>query len=116
MTIEEAVDLPPALAAALRSPSHAYLFSGPRGAGKAAAARAFAAELLAAGSREPAETRRRALAIPPSHPDLAWVAPPGTQHLVEEVRQRVIAASAYRPFEGTRRVFVIEAAEAMQEE
>jgi DNA polymerase-3 subunit delta' len=28
----------------------------------------------------------------------------------------VIAASAYRPFEGTRRVFVIEAAEAMQEE
>src|ERR671934_553776 len=104
------------LAAALRAPLHAYLFTGPRGAGKAAAARAFAAELLAEGSLDPAEARRRALAIPPSHPDLAWIEPPGTQHLVEEIRRGVIAASAYRPFEGTRRVFVIAAAEAMAEE
>ena len=40
-----------ALSAALRSgPSHAYLFRGPRGAGKRAAARAFAAEILAEGA------------------------------------------------------------------
>ena len=39
-----------ALTAALESgPSHAYLFRGPRGAGKRAAARAFAAEIVAAG-------------------------------------------------------------------
>ena len=105
-----------ALVAALASPSHAYLFTGPRGSGKAAAARAFAAELLAAGADDPDDARRRAAAVPPAHPDLAWITPPGTQHLVEEVRSRVITAIAYRPFEGERRVFVVEAAEAMAEE
>lgn len=105
-----------ALAAALASPSHAYLFTGPRGAGKAAAARALAAELLAQGAGDPDDARRRALAIPPAHPDLAWVVPPGIQHLVDEIRSRVISAVAYRPFEGERRVFVVEAAEAMAEE
>jgi DNA polymerase III subunit delta' len=105
-----------ALAASLRSPSHAYLFSGPPGAGKAAAARVFAAELLATEASDPEDARRRALAIPPSHPDLEWVSPPGIQHLVDEIRSRVISAVAYRPFEGGHRVFVVEAAEAMAEE
>jgi DNA polymerase-3 subunit delta' len=45
-----------------------------------------------------------------------WLAPQGTQHLVDEVRERVIVAAAYRPFEGARRVFVIEAAEALADE
>ena len=44
--------LAPALAAPSR-PSHAYLFHGPGGAGKRAAARALAAELLAEGSADP---------------------------------------------------------------
>jgi DNA polymerase-3 subunit delta' len=104
------------LAAAAASPSHAYLFAGPPGSGKGAAARALAAELLAEGAPDPDDARRRALADPSPHPDLVWLRPPGTQHLVEEVRERVIAAAAYRPFEGDRRVFVIEAAEAMAEE
>src|ERR671936_275820 len=59
---------------------------------------------------------RRGLADPSPHPDLVWLAPHGTQHLVDEVRQRVITAAAYRPFEGARRVFVIEAADAMADE
>ena len=105
-----------ALRAALAAPVHAYLFSGPPGAGKRTAARAFAAELLAAGAPDPEDARRRALADPSPHPDLVWLVPPGTQHLVDEVRRRVITASAYRPFEGERRVFVIEAAEAMADE
>jgi DNA polymerase-3 subunit delta' len=106
-----------ALAAALRvGPSHAYLFVGPSGSGKAAAARAFAAELLANGAPEPEEARRRALADPSPHPDLAWLRPPGNQHLVEDVRGQVIGSVSYRPFEGERRVFVIEAADAMAEE
>jgi DNA polymerase III subunit delta' len=105
-----------ALAAAVGSPSHAYLFAGPTGAGKRDAARAFAAELLAEGAPDPDDARRRALADPSPHPDLVWLRPAGTQHLVDEVRERVIAAAAYRPFEGERRVFVIEAAEAMAEE
>ncbi len=45
-----------------------------------------------------------------------WLAPKGAQHLVEEVRERVIRAAAYRPYEGGKRVFVIEAAEAMRDE
>jgi len=106
-----------ALTAALESgPSHAYLFKGPRGAGKRAAARAFAAEILAAAAEDPEDARRRALLDPSPHPDLVWLAPRGAQHLVEEVRERVIRAAAYRPFEGGKRVFVVEAAEAMRDE
>lgn len=105
-----------ALRAALAAPSHAYLFRGPRGSGKRAAARAFAAELLAAASSDPEDARRRALLDPSPHPDLVWLAPTGAQHMVEEVRERVIRAAAYRPFEGGKRVFVVEAAEAMRDE
>ena len=106
-----------ALTAALAGePTHAYLFRGPRGAGKRAAARAFAAEVLAGAAAEPEEARRRALLDPSPHPDLVWLAPTGAQHMVEEVRERVIRAAAYRPFEGGKRVFVIEAAEAMRDE
>jgi DNA polymerase-3 subunit delta' len=106
-----------ALTAALASgPSHAYLFRGPHGAGKRAAARAFAAEILAVGAEDPDDARRRALLDPSPHPDLVWLAPRGAQHLVEEVRERVIRAAAYRPFEGGKRVFVVEAAEAMRDE
>jgi len=105
-----------ALAAALASPSHAYLFTGSAGSGKRSAARAFAAELLGAGAPDPESARRRALADPSPHPDLAWLRPPGAQHLVDEVRERVIEAAPYRPFEGERRVFVIEEADLMAEE
>jgi DNA polymerase-3 subunit delta' len=106
-----------ALAAALASgPSHAYLFRGPRGAGKAAVARAFAAELLAIEASDPDDAKRRALLDPSPHPDLVWLTPRGAQHMVEEVRERVIRAASYRPFEGEKRVFVIEAAEQMRDE
>jgi DNA polymerase III subunit delta' len=106
-----------ALDAALASgPSHAYLFRGPPGAGKRAAARAFAAEILAVGAEDPDDARRRALLDPSPHPDLVWLTPRGAQHLLEEVRERVIRAAAYRPFEGGKRVFVVEAAEAMRDE
>src|SRR4029077_1213871 len=106
-----------ALSAALvAGPSHAYLFRGPRGAGKRAGARAFAAEILAGAAEDAEDARRRALLDPSPHPDLVWLAPKGAQHMVEEVRERVIRAAAYRPYEGGKRVFVIEAAEAMRDE
>jgi DNA polymerase-3 subunit delta' len=104
------------LAAALSNPSHAYLFRGPRGSGKAAAARAFAAELLAEGAADRDDARRRALLDPSPHPDLVWLRPPGAQHLVEDVREQVIRASSLSPAEGTRRVFVIEEAEDLRDE
>jgi DNA polymerase III subunit delta' len=106
-----------ALNAALKGgPSHAYLFRGPRGAGKRAAARAFAAEILAGAAEDADDARRRALLDPSPHPDLVWLAPKGAQHMVEEVREQVIRAAAYRPYEGGKRVFVVEAAEAMRDE
>jgi DNA polymerase-3 subunit delta' len=106
-----------ALAGALAAgPVHAYLFAGPGGSGKRAAARAFAAEILAIGAPDPDDARRRTALDPSPHPDLVWLMPPGTQHLVADVRDQVIRAAAYRPFEGERRVFVIEAAEAMMDE
>jgi DNA polymerase-3 subunit delta' len=105
-----------ALASALASPGHAYLFRGPRGSGKALAARAFAAELLAAAAPDPGDARRRALLDPSPHPDLVWLRPPGAQHLVEDVRESVIRASSLSPAEGERRVFVIEEAEDLRDE
>src|SRR3954466_12063298 len=104
------------LAAALASPGHAYIFRGPRGSGKAAAARAFAAELLAQGSPDAEDARRRALLDPSPHPDLVWLRPPGAQHLVEDVRESVIRAASLSPAEGSRRVFVIEEAEDLRDE
>lgn len=97
-------------------PSHAYLFDGPTGSGKARIARAFAAELLASGSADPDETIRRALLDPSPHPDLIWLKPRGMNHAVEEVRSRVIQKASLNPFEGGRRVFVIESAEALNDE
>src|SRR5689334_6626261 len=105
-----------ALAAALSAPGHAYIFRGPRGSGKAAAARAFAAELLAEGATDPDDARRRALLDPSPHPDLVWLRPPGAQHLVDDVREQVIRASSLSPAEGSRRVFVIEEAADLRDE
>lgn len=105
------------LATALRDgPSHAYLFQGPAGSGKAAMARAFAAGILALDSPDPAGTRRRALLDPSPHPDLVWLRPLGLSHAVGDVRERVIRQAPLKPFEGGHRVFVIEAAEALNEE
>jgi DNA polymerase III subunit delta' len=106
-----------ALTAALASgPSHAYLFRGPRGSGKSMVARAFAAELLAIGAADAEDAKRRVMLDPSPHPDLVWLRPRGAQHMVEEVREKVIRAASYRPFEAEKRVFVIEAAEQMRDE
>lgn len=97
-------------------PSHAYLIKGPAGSGKRKLARAFAAEILAIGSGDADETRRRALLDPSPHPDLVWLKPIGMSHAVADVRQQVIHQAPLSPFEGSNRVFVIEAADALNEE
>jgi DNA polymerase-3 subunit delta' len=98
--------LAPALAPGGR-PSHAYLFHGPAGAGKRAAARAVAAELLAAGTRDADDARARAMSG--AHPDLTWVVPSGAHEvLVSDIDEPVVAAASKTPFEARCRVFVIE--------
>jgi DNA polymerase-3 subunit delta' len=95
--------------------SHAYLFHGPGGAGKRAVARAVAAELLAAGSPNPANARERAESG--AHPDLTWVAPSGAHEiLVSDIDTPVVAAASKTPFEASRRVFVIERVDELGDE
>jgi DNA polymerase III subunit delta' len=97
------------------SPSHAYLFHGPAGAGKGRTAREFAAALLADGAPDPANVAVRV--EHGVHPDLTWVTPSGAaEMLVSDIDQPVVAAASHTPFESRRRVFVIERADTMNEQ
>jgi DNA polymerase III subunit delta' len=96
-------------------PSHAYLFHGPQGTGKRTIAGAFAAALLADGAPDAGavaeRVRRRA------HPDLTWVTPSGAaEMLVSDIEEPVVASASRTPFESTRRVFVIESVDAMNDQ
>jgi DNA polymerase III subunit delta' len=98
-----------------RPPSHAYLFHGPSGTGKRTVARAFAAALLADGARDPGTVAERVARG--THPDLTWVTPSGAaEMLVGDIEEAVVAAAARTPFESARRVFVIEGADAMNDQ
>jgi DNA polymerase-3 subunit delta' len=95
--------------------SHAYLFHGPAGVGKRTAARAFAAELLAAGSPDPDNARHRVL--DGAHPDLTWVRPTGAHVMrTEDVADPVVSAATRTPFESQKRVFVLERVDTMNDE
>src|SRR5699024_4596957 len=76
---------------------HAWLFAGPRGSGKRAAARAFAGDVLAleadrAGRREDAERARR-LARSEQHPDLIVVEREGAAISAEQADEIIRRAS-----------------------
>ena len=75
------------LRASVASPVHAYLFLGPHGSGRWAAARAFAADVLSVGLDGDAADRASRLALRGEHPDLVRVDPAGNQYREEEVGQ-----------------------------
>lgn len=90
---------------------HAWLFLGPHGSGKRAAARAFAGDLLAqeldaAGDVEGA-THTRALARSEQHPDLIVVERVGPFITADQARQIVERASR-SGIEGHRKVLVLD--------
>jgi len=122
MSLTSALDRHPHARAVLESavppagnPSHAYLFHGPAGSGKASAARAFAAELLAEGSPDPDGTRARVLRG--AHPDLTWVVPTGAAVMRRaDIEEPVVGAASRTPFEAQRRVFVLEGVDTMNDE
>jgi DNA polymerase-3 subunit delta' len=97
------------------APSHAYLFSGPAGSGKRTVARAFASALLTEGAADPAGAAVRV--EHGAHPDLTWVAPASSAGiLVGDVDEAVVAGAARTPFESSRRVFVIEDADELNDQ
>ena len=86
-------------------PAHAYLFHGPRGVGKRAAALAFAGELIGAPDRVARE----------AHPDLYVLEPLGDQIRIDPIRE-LRRDLHMRPFEADRRVYLILGAHLMNED
>lgn len=95
-----------AIRAAVTRPVHAYLFVGPPGTGKMAAAMAFAAMLLCpnAGSEDGCETCRRVLQR--VHPDVAVVEREGPFITIAQALE-VTRLAARRPLEAERSVVVL---------
>jgi DNA polymerase-3 subunit delta' len=91
-------------AALAEGPAHAYLFHGPPGIGKRLAAFAFAGALLGDAGR----VERR------THPDLYVLEPVGDQVLIDEIRA-LRRDLHMRPFEASRRVYVVLDADTMNE-
>ncbi len=88
-------------------PVHAYLFVGPPGSTKDAAARAFAAHVLA-GDDDPAHRDAR-LALAGQHPDVREVRRVGASLSVGQVDD-VVRLAALAPVEARRTVLVIDEA------
>jgi DNA polymerase-3 subunit delta' len=97
------------LAAAAEHPVHSYLLVGPSGSGKRAAARAFAALLLSAGSEGADAERHVRLALAETHPDLHVIEATTAQGRIDApTAKRVVKQAALSPAEGSRKVLVLE--------
>jgi DNA polymerase III subunit delta' len=92
-------------AALAEGPAHAYLLHGPPGVGKRDLALLFAAELLGEHTR----VERR------SHPDLYLLEPLGDQIRIDDIRA-LRSDLHMRPFEASRRVYLIFGADTMNED
>jgi DNA polymerase III subunit delta' len=104
--VSEQVEAKRLLSAALADgPAHAYLLHGPPGVGKRDLATLFAAELLG----DHARVERR------SHPDLYVLEPVGDQIRIDDIRA-LRSDLHMRPFEASRRVYLILGADTMNED
>src|SRR5215218_9486643 len=83
--------------------SQAYLFHGPPGVGKRMVALRFGAALVAGGDGAAEDRALRGV-----HPDLTEIVPQGAFTTIGQVRE-IVRLAASRPFEGARRVFILQA-------
>lgn len=88
-------------------PVHAFLFTGPSGTGKAAAAFAFAGAVLAHGESDEAAARHLALALDRKHPDVEIFSPQANQIDAKGVRA-LIPLIFKKPVEGRRRIVIFD--------
>ncbi|MDQ3957370.1 MAG: DNA polymerase III subunit delta' [Actinomycetota bacterium] len=97
--------------------SHAWLLTGPRGAGKRGAAFAMAAALLCERGPGAAcgECSGCTRALRGRHPDLHHVSPEGPIIPVDVIREAVIPEAARSPFEAVMKVFLVEDADRMND-
>ena len=94
------------LEAAAAEPVHAYLFLGPAGSGKRAAAAAFSAAVLSAGDADAAD-RHTSLALAWKHPDVVLFEPAGRTLRGEDAELLIVEASR-SPVEGRRKIIVCD--------
>lgn len=95
------------LARSAVAPVHAYLLVGPRGSGKRALARAFAAAVLSDGTTGEDRDRHIALALAEQHPDLSVIERIGASISADQARS-VREAASRSPVEGSRKVLVLD--------
>ncbi len=95
------------LRAAARGPVHAYLLVGPRGSGKRAMSRAFAAALLSSNHLGDDAVRHAELALAEAHPDLLVVERKGASISVEQADE-IISAASRASVEGGAKVLVLD--------
>jgi DNA polymerase-3 subunit delta' len=93
-------------------PGHAYLIAGPRGAGAADAARAFAAAVLAPDG----DDRTINLVGRHVHPDVIEYEPERTVITVDQAREEIIPEAWRSPIESNRKVLILLEAERLQPE
>lgn len=96
------------------SVSHAYLLYGPSGVGKRALALAFACALnCAEGGCGVCPSCRKIMSG--NHPDVSVVVPQGNHLSIEQIRE-MGSLVHLKPFEGSRKVYILEAVNTMTPE
>lgn len=93
--------------------SHAYLFVGPIGTGKADTALALAqVRLCANGGGDGCDTCRRVARR--THPDVHWVEPEGVSGYVMEQVKEVVRDVSLAPIRATEKVYIITRADLLR--